>query len=67
VAGQISGGGLVPLAERDKSELQAENRRLRDALTKIAWDAYTREDEKMAFTEPTMIWQSVARKALEHK
>lgn len=43
---------------------QARIKELEAALHKIANDAYTREDERLTSSQPMMIWQLVARKAL---
>lgn len=38
--------------------------RFEAALHKIAYEAYTAEDEKLTSSQPMMIWQLVALKAL---
>jgi hypothetical protein len=40
-------------------------RRLRETLRKIAHDDYTRADEQLTNSQPMMIWQLVALRALE--
>lgn len=42
----------------------AEIDRLRAALTKIATDTYDKADERPRWSQPIMIWQSVAKIAL---
>src|SRR5438270_784514 len=49
------------LLEKAADEIE----RLRAVLQKIAGDNYTREDERLTSTQPMMIWQLVARNALE--
>jgi hypothetical protein len=44
--------------------MRTEIEQLRAALTKIANDSYTREDERLTSEQPMMIWQLVARAAL---
>jgi hypothetical protein len=61
--------GLAPLSEckcerENYASLLEERERLKEALEKIAHDAYTRADHNLSFPEPTMIWQAVARAAL---
>ena len=49
----------------ENDNLKAENERMREALHKIAYDAYTKEDESLTSSQPTMIWNLVAQRALE--
>ena len=54
---------LVALDRLDEAADEIE--RLRTALHKIAYDAYTKEDENQRDSIPTMIWEAVAREALK--
>lgn len=56
---------LMPLTQAEHEALLAEIKRLRAALKEIATDDYSEESLSARQPEPTMIWEAVARRALE--
>lgn len=55
------------LLAREALELLDEIERLRAALKEIATGDYSQESIKATFSQPTMIWEAVAQRALEQK